>query len=136
MLFVPASNVKILTAAGALRLLGKDFVFRTPVSTNGSIEGGALKGDLIITGSGDPSLGMRFVGKNRSNPLSGDPWNVFSGWADQLKARGISVIEGNIVGVDSLFSQVEYGDGWSWDDMPYSYFNGPYLFLSFFLSLS
>jgi len=123
-LFVPASNMKILTAAGALRFLGEEFVFRTPVSTSGSIENGILKGDLIITGSGDPSLGMRFAGKNPGNPLAGDPWAVFAAWAGRLKEKGIRTIEGNIVGVDSFFSEEELGNGWSWEDMPYSYSAG------------
>ena len=38
-LFVPASNMKILTAAAVLHLLGEDYVFRTPVTTSGKISG-------------------------------------------------------------------------------------------------
>ncbi len=123
-LFIPASNMKILTAASALRFLGEGHVFKTMVSTNGVIEAGVLKGDLIIVGSGDPSLGARFVGNNPHNPLSGDPWAVFSGCAEKLKELGIRSIEGNIIGDDQLFEQIHYGDGWTWDDMYHAYSAG------------
>ena len=123
-LFIPASNMKIITAASALSVLGGDYVFETLVSRNGEVSGGILKGDLIIKGSGDPSLGARFTGSNRSNLLSGDPWKVFSSWAESLKELGIREIEGNIVGDDNLFEQVNFGDGWAWDDMAYGYAAG------------
>ncbi len=119
-LFVPASNMKILTAAAALCLLGEDYVFRTPVTTSGKISGGVLRGDLIVTGSGDPTLSARFTGSNRSNALSGDPWAVFATWAEDLKKLNIHRIDGNIIGNDHLFEQVDFGDGWSWDDLNYA----------------
>lgn len=123
-LLIPASNMKILTAAAALRVLGEDYVFRTPILTTGRLENGVMKGDLIIGGSGDPSLGARFKGNNRNNPLSGDPWKVFAGWADKLSSLGIKRIEGDIVGDVRLFEPVNQGRGWAWDDLRYGYAAG------------
>ncbi|MFH1964310.1 MAG: D-alanyl-D-alanine carboxypeptidase/D-alanyl-D-alanine-endopeptidase [Acidobacteriota bacterium] len=123
-LFIPASNMKILTAAAALQVYGEDYVFRTPVTTDGKVFGGVLKGDLIVVGRGDPSLGARFTGNNRSNAHSGDPWAVFSGWAENLRKLGIKKIEGDLIGNDQFFEQVNFGDGWSWDDMTYGYSAG------------
>ncbi len=123
-LFVPASNMKILTAAAVLHLLGEDYVFQTPVTTSGRISGGVLKGDLVVVGSGDPTIGARFTGDNPVNALSGDPWAVFAGWAENLKKLNILSIEGNIIGNDHFFEQVDFGDGWSWDDLNYAYSAG------------
>lgn len=123
-LFIPASNMKILTAAAVLQVLGEDYTFRTSVYSDGKVSGGILKGNLVIRGSGDPTLGARFTGENRSNPLSGDPWEVFSAWVENLKKLGIEKIEGDVIGDDNFFEQVNWGDGWSWDDMPYGYSAG------------
>jgi serine-type D-Ala-D-Ala carboxypeptidase/endopeptidase (penicillin-binding protein 4) len=123
-LFIPASNMKILTAAAAMQVYGQDYEFNTPVKTDGQVSGGVLKGNLLVEGSGDPSLGARFNGSNPSNALSGDPWSVFNGWAERLNQLGIKKIDGDIVGDDSFFEQVNFGKGWSWDDMPHGYSAG------------
>ncbi len=52
----PASTAKAITAAYALDRLGPAFRFRTRVVATGPIEGGALRGDLILIGGGDPTL--------------------------------------------------------------------------------
>jgi len=58
--FVPASNQKILLTATALSLLGPDFTFRTEVWATGSASGSFLDGDLVLVGSGDPSMSSRY----------------------------------------------------------------------------
>lgn len=52
----PASTAKAITAAYALDRLGPGFRFRTRVVATGPVEGGALRGDLILLGGGDPTL--------------------------------------------------------------------------------
>lgn len=52
----PASVAKALTALYALDVLGPDHRFETRVFGTGPVEGGALKGDLILAGGGDPTL--------------------------------------------------------------------------------
>ena len=51
-LFMPASNMKLFTTALALLRLGPDYRFTTQVIREAS-------GDLVLVGSGDPSLSGR-----------------------------------------------------------------------------
>ena len=87
---IPASNLKLVTTAAALDLLGSDFEFVTTLSTRGSIDvGGTLRGDVKVTGRGDPTIGARFH--------DGNTTAVFVEWADALKAQGIRTIDGSLV---------------------------------------
>lgn len=54
--FVPASTAKLPTMAAALGVLGPGHRFATTLRATGRVEGGALRGDLILVGGGDPSL--------------------------------------------------------------------------------
>jgi D-alanyl-D-alanine carboxypeptidase/D-alanyl-D-alanine-endopeptidase (penicillin-binding protein 4) len=58
--FVPASNQKILVTAAAWSLLGPDFRFRTELWATEPPRSGVVEGDLVLVGSGDPSLSSRF----------------------------------------------------------------------------
>lgn len=110
--FLPASNQKLLTAAAALEALGPAFRFSTPVFASGGVRDGVLQGDLIVRGTGDPTFSARF---------GEDARGALSGWADSLRARGISRVRGGIVGVDSAFPGPTLGSGWAWDDLDYGY---------------
>src|SRR6478735_7143782 len=83
-LMMPASNMKIVTLAAAAEKLGWDFRYTTTVASAGTIADGVLQGDLIVTGSGDPSLVA----------ADGMADRVFADWAGQLKQRGIRVVTG------------------------------------------
>lgn len=109
--FVPASNVKLLTAAAALDRLGADFRYETRVYVDGPVKNGVLKGNVIVRGSGDPSLGGYQQRK--------DPTQVFRAWVDSLRRRGIHHIEGDLITDDRPFSDRPMGPGWSWDWVPY-----------------
>ncbi len=52
----PASTMKLLTTYAALNMLGPTFEWRTGVYTTSRPHAGRLEGDLILRGSGDPSL--------------------------------------------------------------------------------
>jgi len=58
--FIPASLTKVFTAVHALKKLGPDFRYRTQLFTKGELNkaNGVFTGDLILKGSGDPSLTM------------------------------------------------------------------------------
>jgi serine-type D-Ala-D-Ala carboxypeptidase/endopeptidase (penicillin-binding protein 4) len=111
--FVPASAMKLVTGAVALATLGPDYRFRTTFSTSGQVRAGVLNGDLVVRGSGDPTLSERFT--------PGDARATMRAWADSLRARGITRIAGGIIGVDSAFSGPALGAGWAWDDLSASY---------------
>lgn len=106
-LFIPASNMKLFTSSAALILLGENYQYETNLFVNGKIKKGVLQGDLIVQGSGDPSISGRFY--------DGNVTKVFENWADSLKAKGIWAISGNIFGDDSLFDNVGLGKGWELD---------------------
>lgn len=111
--FTPASNVKLLTTAAALKRLGPGFRYKTDLYIDGPVRNGILHGNVIVRGSGDPTLG----GYEQRD----DPTQVFRRWADSLKREGIAHIDGDIVGDDDPFSDVPLGDGWSWNDVPAGY---------------
>ncbi|HET7230240.1 MAG TPA: D-alanyl-D-alanine carboxypeptidase/D-alanyl-D-alanine-endopeptidase [Longimicrobium sp.] len=108
-MFVPASNMKLVTGSVALETLGPDFVYRTPVVATGPVTNGVLRGDLVVIGSGDPTIAADFHG--------GDARAVFRAWADSLRAHGVRRVTGRIIGNDDVFDDVPYGRGWAWDDM-------------------
>jgi D-alanyl-D-alanine carboxypeptidase/D-alanyl-D-alanine-endopeptidase (penicillin-binding protein 4) len=110
-LVMPASNMKILTLATAAETLGWDFCFTTTLETGAVIENGALKGDLLVRGTGDPTINSR----------NGRAAAVFDEWASTLKAAGIIRIDGAIVGDDNAFDEQGLGAGWSWDYLQYGY---------------
>ncbi len=106
--FVPASNMKLFTTAAALLALSPDFRYETRLFTDGMVHSGVLRGNLIIKGSGDPTISGYF---NDNNPLY-----VFEQWASKLKEAGIREVRGNIVIDNSLFSGRPYGAGWLVED--------------------
>lgn len=102
--FMPASNMKLFTSSAALTSLTPDFRYTTTVIANGSINSGLLDGDLIVKGSGDPTISGRYN--------EGKVTETFEQWADSAKAKGIKEIKGNLVGDDNCFDEDFYGDGW------------------------
>jgi len=75
--FTPASNMKLLTAAGVLHGLGPEFQFRTVFKIE--------KGELLVEASGDP---------NWLRGTEHDPELVFGKVAHELKKRGLVNIRG------------------------------------------
>lgn len=106
---IPASNMKLVVCAAALLQLGPDFRYSTELHITGNPAGQVLQGDVIVVGSGDPSIGGRF--KN------GDMIAIFKEWASVLKQNNIHTILGNIIGVDDAFDDVPHGLNWSPQDL-------------------
>jgi D-alanyl-D-alanine carboxypeptidase/D-alanyl-D-alanine-endopeptidase (penicillin-binding protein 4) len=110
-LMMPASNMKIVTMASAANALGWDHRFATTLETSAPLVNGVLQGDLIVRGTGDPTINMR---NNRSIALLGE-------WATALHSAGIIAIDGRIVGDDQAFDDEGIGAGWAWDYLQYGY---------------
>ncbi len=103
--FMPASNQKLLTTAAALDALGADFRYQTKLHFIGKVRGSVLDGDLVIQGSGDPTLGSIEMGGQ-------DPLRQ---WAQALKQIGVTQIQGRIIGDDDVFDDRPYAEGWDID---------------------
>lgn len=106
----PASTLKTITSATAFSILGKDFKYQTTLGYSGKITNGVLQGNLIIIGSGDPTLGSWRYKQSKEN-------HVLSQWTNAIKAAGIKKIEGSIIGDDSLFGTQSLPEGWIWQDI-------------------
>jgi D-alanyl-D-alanine carboxypeptidase/D-alanyl-D-alanine-endopeptidase (penicillin-binding protein 4) len=110
-LVVPASNLKILTVAVAADDLGWDFRYETRLETTGIAVDGTLTGDLVIVGSGDPSIG---------SPDGGHA-ALFLEWAEALRRAGIHRVNGRIVADDNALEDAGLGAGWAWDNLAAGY---------------
>lgn len=120
-LFVPASTVKLFTAAAALSRLGPDHRFRTLVIATGDIGAdGTVSGDLCFYGGGDPTLSGRRVPYEKGG-ARGDPLAPLRELAKQVTARGIRAVTGNIVGDDSAYVHEPYPEGWAQEDLAWEY---------------
>jgi D-alanyl-D-alanine carboxypeptidase/D-alanyl-D-alanine-endopeptidase (penicillin-binding protein 4) len=123
--FMPASNMKLYTSSSALDAFGPEFKIKTSVyATKAVSKNGTLAGDLILYGRGDPNLSPRFDGDNPDKYDDHKPADKIAPieqLADQIKAAGIKVITGNLIGDDSFFADDLIGSGWEWDDLQFYY---------------
>jgi D-alanyl-D-alanine carboxypeptidase/D-alanyl-D-alanine-endopeptidase (penicillin-binding protein 4) len=106
-LFVPASAAKIISAATAAEAVGWDYRFETALRMTGQIVDGTLSGDLLVVGSGDPSIG----GRGGSD---------LSAFVTAVKSAGIRRIEGRVIGDDDAIEEPRPQLSWAWDDLGYS----------------
>ncbi len=112
-LLLPASNLKLFTFALAMERLGPEYRFSTRVLLEPS-------GDVVLVGSGDPSLSGRVYPYKKDTP-SGPPLDPIEDLAAQMVAHGIRRIDGDVVGDDRLFPWVPYPPSWSVDDTDREY---------------
>ena len=115
---IPASTQKIITTSAALHLLGANYRYETKIYYTGTFikETGILNGDLIIVGSGDPTL--------QSENFSKDNLLVTDKWAKALKEKGLKEIKGKIIGDASCFDRSVPGN-WTWEDISNYYGAAP-----------
>ncbi len=112
-LFTPASNLKLVTSAVALDELGADFTYKTYMYGVGKQQDSVWNGNIIIRGSGDPSISGHFY--------DGYRLFVLHEFYEALDSLGIQVIDGNLVGNNSYFDDKPYPGGWMWDDLTFYY---------------
>jgi D-alanyl-D-alanine carboxypeptidase/D-alanyl-D-alanine-endopeptidase (penicillin-binding protein 4) len=108
----PASNVKLVTSSVALELLGPAFTYTTEV--RGTVQGGVVLGDLHLIGGGDPVLSSSWwKGPNVKYP----PFNTTSieQLAQQVKAAGVTTVQGSVVGDASRYDDEWYAPSWTKD---------------------
>jgi serine-type D-Ala-D-Ala carboxypeptidase/endopeptidase (penicillin-binding protein 4) len=108
-LFTPASNMKIYTTGVALDLLGIDYRWRTSVYAGAQPDAnGRVAGDLILYGRGAPDLVATSKDENRGS---------LAKLVDDLYARGVRSVAGNVISDESYFRGDPLGDGWQWTDL-------------------
>jgi len=96
---VPASNMKIIVAAAALKYLGPDYEYKTKIGLCGET--------LVIVGSGDPLLGDKVTDAKYGRE---DGW-IFKDIAAALKKNGITTIRDIIVD-SSIFDDERVHPNW------------------------
>ena len=109
---VPASVMKVATAAAALEVIRPDEVYSTEVFARAdvmeSITGGVLRGDVYLVGQGDPVLSTPGYANRYGVPVAHTDINRL---ADRvfatLAAQGVRRIEGRLVGDESWFFDEE-----------------------------
>ncbi len=105
-LFNPASIQKTLTAIVGLDKLGADYVWKTSVYTASEIdENGTVNGDLTLYGEGAPDFDAIALETLVNN----------------LYAKGLRRVEGNVIGDSSYFRGDTIGDGWTWNELQWYY---------------
>jgi serine-type D-Ala-D-Ala carboxypeptidase/endopeptidase (penicillin-binding protein 4) len=117
-LFVPASTAKLYTAALALDTFGPDYRIPTSLfATEKAGRDGELRGDLVLVGYGDPTLGF----------------DKRVSWADslatELRKSGVKSVRGSLIADATWFAAPLYGSGWEAADLQ-SWFGAPVSALS------
>ena len=107
----PASALKTVTAAAALELLGPEYHFETTLS--GTVpfgNEGILEGNLVLTGSGDPTLSAQDL-----EAMAGD-----------VVKAGLKQLSGMVLVDASVFPIRPANDHWNWGDIGNAYGAGAY----------
>jgi len=122
-----ASATKVFTTALIYENQLSNQRFKTSIGYTGSITSGALQGDLVISCSGDPTLGGR---------LGPEPYAMHSAIVKALRDKGIREIHGDIVFENNSHSGVTIPRQWIWEDIanyygavakPFNYRENTYL---------
>ena len=112
---IPASNLKIVTAAVAIDVLGPGFTFTTAVMGPPPLNG-VIEGDVYMVGGGDPVLSEQWytqaAGNRKRPPLHATSVEAL---ADALVAAGVTQITGQVLGDASRYDDERHPPGWSKD---------------------
>ncbi len=126
-----ASTAKQFTVGAAYRTLGTDSRLTTPVYATGPVVGGVVRGNLVLVASGDLTMGGRNAAKGRADDSfsataidhvygdlapnavkpQGDPLAGLDDLAQQVKAKGIRQISGDVLIDERLWRAFAGGEG-------------------------
>jgi D-alanyl-D-alanine carboxypeptidase/D-alanyl-D-alanine-endopeptidase (penicillin-binding protein 4) len=111
-LFIPASNTKLVVAAAAAHYLEPGFRYVTTLESSGDIVDGVLRGDLVIRGTGDPTISGRY---------EDDMLDIWESLADSLRVRGIRRIDGAVIADESHWDSDYVRPDWEVYDLLWWY---------------
>jgi PBP4 family serine-type D-alanyl-D-alanine carboxypeptidase len=106
---IPASNLKLVSSATALELFGPDHAFETRLAIAGK--------DLWLIGTGDPATGDPQILKKYGKR----PTDLVDAWAAELKAAGITKIDGSLKFYEGAFDDMQLCYEWDLDDLMFWY---------------
>lgn len=105
-----ASTQKIITAATAFELLGKEYKYKTELGYKGELKNGIMNGSVFVSGKGDPTFGSwRWQ--------STDMQKVLNDFGSAMKDLNIKEIFGNYISEIGKWETTEIPDGWIWQDV-------------------
>jgi serine-type D-Ala-D-Ala carboxypeptidase/endopeptidase (penicillin-binding protein 4) len=110
--FIPASNLKLVVSATAAHHLPADYRFRTSVSATGGVQDGVVRGDLVLTGRGDPMISNRYFTRRES---------VFDSLAGLLRERGVRRVSGRVIADESAWEAEHVHGDWELYDTRWWY---------------
>ncbi len=116
---IPASIMKSVSTASLLEKVGPDFRYHTRVYIDGPLDMGILRGNLIVEGSGDPSVNSDAV------PYVTD---LVEEVAEIVRSMGINKIEGRIIIDNSTFGGTARPASWQQTDFKEYYGTGFHAF--------
>jgi len=104
-LMLPASTMKLFTAALAFDTFGPEHQFTTSVLRDGVLGAdGTLAGNLVLRGGGDPGLSTRYYRAPAEGPMAS--------LARMVAASGIKRVTGDLIADASAFESKRVPDGW------------------------
>jgi D-alanyl-D-alanine carboxypeptidase/D-alanyl-D-alanine-endopeptidase (penicillin-binding protein 4) len=104
-LLLPASTMKLFTAALAFDTFGPDHQFSTTVLRDGTVgPDGTLAGNLVLRGGGDPGLSSRYYRAPNEGPMTS--------LARMIAGSGIKRVNGDLIADASAFESKRVPDGW------------------------
>lgn len=115
----PASTQKIITAATAFELLGDGYGYKTWFYLDGPVRHDTLLGNLIIKGTGDPTLGSPRYEETKKEV-------ILAAIIKMLREKNIKVIAKDIIIDESAYETASVPDGWIWQDIGNYYGAGAY----------
>lgn len=126
-LFIPASNLKLVTSACALKVLGQRFRFKTDFLVTSKPREGIVEGDLVIRGYGDPTIADKaslqlwrgYTGADKAYYLPHGIEVTLETIVEKLQHLDLRQVSGDIVIDDSYFESKRLCDGWTIDDEPW-----------------
>lgn len=109
-LLSPASNAKLYVGALALDRLGGDYRIVTPILATAKPDAaGVLRGDVVVSGRGDPSWNSGTARKKFEE--------IFEPFVATIAAAGVKRVIGDVVADATFLRGTPHGSGWTADDL-------------------